>query len=309
MEKNRIRPTRVGNGLRMSFSRQKEVLEMPNLIEVQTASYQWFLKEGLMEAFRDISPITDFSDKLSLEFISFKLCEDDVKYSIEECKERDATYAAPLKVKVRLRNKENDEINEHDIFMGDLPLMTATGTFIINGAERVIVSQLVRSPGIYYGITHDKIGKELYSCTVIPNRGAWLEYETDSSDVFYVRVDRNRKVPITVLLRALGLGSNTEILEVFGEETKLIASFGKDPSDNHNDGLLELYKKLRPGEPLSVDSAESLVNGMFFDPRRYDLAKVGRYKFNKKLNVVDRLKIELLVISLQKQLLIKQQAR
>ncbi len=289
MEKNRIRPTRVGNGLRMSFSRQKEVLEMPNLIEVQTASYQWFLKEGLMEAFRDISPITDFSDKLSLEFISFKLCEDDVKYSIEECKERDATYAAPLKVKVRLRNKENDEINEHDIFMGDLPLMTATGTFIINGAERVIVSQLVRSPGIYYGITHDKIGKELYSCTVIPNRGAWLEYETDSSDVFYVRVDRNRKVPITVLLRALGLGSNTEILEVFGEETKLIASFGKDPSDNHNDGLLELYKKLRPGEPLSVDSAESLVNGMFFDPRRYDLAKVGRYKFNKKLHFKNRI--------------------
>jgi DNA-directed RNA polymerase subunit beta len=289
MEKNRIRPKKVGNGLRMSYSRQKEVLEMPNLIEVQTGSYQWFLKEGLMEAFRDISPITDYSDKLSLEFVSFKLCEDDVKYSIEECKERDATYAAPLRVKVRLRNKENDEINEHEIFMGDLPLMTATGTFIINGAERVIVSQLVRSPGIYYGIAHDKIGKELYSCTVIPNRGAWLEYETDSSDVFWVRVDRNRKVPITVLLRALGLGTNAEILEVFGNEPKLAASFGKDASDNHNDGLLELYKKLRPGEPLSVDSAETLVNAMFFDVRRYDLAKVGRYKFNKKLHFKNRI--------------------
>lgn len=290
MDKNRIRPIKVGSkGMRMSYSRQKEVLGMPNLIEVQKNSYQWFLDEGLGEAFRDISPITDYSGKLSLAFTGFHLCEEDAKYTIEQCKERDATYAAPLKVKVRLHNRENDEINEHDIFMGDLPLMTATGTFIINGAERVIVSQLVRSPGIYYGITHDKIGKELYSCTVIPNRGAWLEYETDSSDVFYVRVDRNRKVPITVLLRALGLGSNTEILEVFGEETKLIASFGKDPSDNHNDGLLELYKKLRPGEPLSVDSAESLVNGMFFDPRRYDLAKVGRYKFNKKLHFKNRI--------------------
>jgi len=287
MEKNRIRPVKISNGIRMSYSRQKEVLSMPNLIEVQTASYEWFLNEGLMEAFRDISPITDYSDKLSLEFVSFNLCE--AKHSIEECKERDATYAAPLKVKVRLWNKENDEINEHDIFMGDLPLMTATGTFIINGAERVIVSQLVRSPGIYYGIAHDKIGKELYSCTVIPNRGAWLEYETDSNDVFWVRVDRNRKVPITVLLRALGLGSNTEILNVFGEEPKLVNSFTKDPSDNHNDGLLELYKKLRPGEPLSVDSAESLVNGMFFDAKRYDLAKVGRYKFNKKLHFKNRI--------------------
>ncbi len=288
MDKNRIRPVKIGKGVRMSYSKQKEVLEMPNLIEVQKDSYKWFLEEGLNEVFADISPIEDYSGHLSLEFVSFQLCEDDVKYSIEECKERDATYAAPLKVKVRLRNKENDEINEHDIFMGDLPLMTETGTFVINGAERVIVSQLVRSPGIYYAIGHDKIGKELYSCTVIPNRGAWLEYETDSNDVFYVRVDRNRKVPITVLIRALGIGTNAEITELFGEEPKILASFAKDPSDNYQDGLLELYKKLRPGEPLSVESAESLINSMFFDARRYDLAKVGRYKFNKKLHLKNR---------------------
>ncbi len=288
MDKNRIRPIKIGKGVRMSYSKQKEVLEMPNLIEVQKDSYKWFLEEGLNEVFDDISPIEDYSDHLSLEFVSFQLCEDDVKYTIEECKERDATYAAPLKVKVRLRNKENDEINEHDIFMGDLPLMTETGTFVINGAERVIVSQLVRSPGIYYAITHDKIGKTLHACTVIPNRGAWLEYETDSNDVFYVRVDRNRKVPITVLLRALGLGTNAEIIDMFGEEPKILASFTKDPSDNYQDGLLELYKKLRPGEPLSVESAESLINSMFFDARRYDLAKVGRYKFNKKLALKNR---------------------
>ncbi len=288
MDKNRIRPIKVGNGVRMSYSRQKEVLEMPNLIEVQKNSYQWFLDEGMKEVFEDISPIEDYSGHLSLEFVDFVLCEDDVKYSIEECKERDATYAAPLKVKVRLHNKENDEINEHDIFMGDLPLMTETGTFVINGAERVIVSQLVRSPGIYYAIGHDKIGKTLYSSTVIPNRGAWLEYETDSNDVFYVRVDRNRKVPITVLIRALGIGSNVEIQELFGEEPKITASITKDPSDNYQDGLLELYKKLRPGEPLSVESAESLINSMFFDPRRYDLAKVGRFKFNKKLALKNR---------------------
>ena len=262
---------------------------MPNLIEVQKDSYQWFLDEGLNEVFDDISPITDYSGKLSLEFIDFKLCEDDVKYSIEECKERDATYAAPLKVKVRLINKENDEINEHEIFMGDLPLMTETGTFVINGAERVIVSQLVRSPGIYYAIAHDKLGKKLYSSTVIPNRGAWLEYETDSNDVFYVRVDRTRKVPITVLIRALGYGSNQEIIDLFGEEPKILASFGKDTSTNYQEGLLELYKKIRPGEPLAVDSAESLIMSMFFDPRRYDLAKVGRYKFNKKLMLRNRI--------------------
>ena len=289
MEKNRIRPNYVGSNVRMSFSRRKEVLEMPNLIEVQTNSYKWFLEEGLKEVFRDISPIRDYSDKLSLEFVDFKLCEDDVKYTIEECKERDATYAAPLKVTVRLHNKENNnEATDIPIFMGDLPLMTRTGTFVINGAERVIVSQLVRSPGIYYDIKHDKIGKTLYSSTVIPNRGAWLEYETDSNDVFYVRVDRNRKVPITVLIRALGVGTNSEIIEMFGEEPKIVASIGKDASDNYQDGLLELYKKLRPGEPLSVDSAESLIKGMFFDVKRYDLAKVGRYKFNKKLALRNR---------------------
>ena len=289
MEKNRIHPVKMGKGMRMSYARQNDVLEMPNLIEVQKDSYQWFLNEGLKEAFADISPIADYSGQLSLEFVDFVLCENEVKYSIEECRERDATYAAPLKVKVRLHNKETGEINQHDIFMGDLPLMTETGTFVINGAERVIVSQLVRSPGIYYAIGHDKIGKKLYSCTVIPNRGAWLEYETDSNDVFYVRVDRTRKVPITVLIRTLGIGTNAEILELFGEEPKILASFEKDQSDNYQDGLLELYKKIRPGEPLSVDSAESLINSMFFDPRRYDLAKVGRYKFNKKLALKNRI--------------------
>ncbi len=289
MEKSRIRPVPAGKSVRMSYSRQKEVLEMPNLIEIQKDSYQWFLKEGLKEVFDDISPIADFAGHLSLEFVDFTLCKDDVKYTIEECKERDATYAAPLKVKVRLCNKDKDEINEHEIFMGDLPLMTDTGSFVINGAERVIVSQLVRAPGIYYGIDHDKIGKELYSCTVIPNRGAWLEYETDSNDIFYVRVDRTRKVPVTVLVRALGFGTNAEIIDLFGEEPKILASFGKDTSDNYQDGLLELYKKIRPGEPLSVDSAESLLNSMFFDPRRYDLAKVGRYKFNKKLHMKNRI--------------------
>ena len=262
---------------------------MPNLIEVQKESYKWFLDEGLKEVFDDISPIADYSGHLSLEFVDFTLCEDDVKYSISECKERDATYAAPLKVKVRLYNKENDEINEHEIFMGDLPLMTETGTFVINGAERVIVSQLVRSPGIYYGIDHDKVGKELFSCTVIPNRGAWLEYETDSNDVFYVRVDRTRKVPITVLIRALGIGTNQEIIDYFGEEPKIVASFGKDVANSYEEGLLELYKKIRPGEPLTVESAQSLITAMFFDPRRYDLAKVGRYKFNKKLALRNRI--------------------
>ena len=290
MEKNRIRPIATGKNMRMSYARRKEVLEMPNLIEIQKNSYKWFLDEGLKEVFDDISPISDYSGHLSLEFVDFELCEEDVKYSIEKCKERDATYAAPLKVKVRLYNKEKEEISEHEIFMGDLPLMTETGTFVINGAERVIVSQLVRSPGIYYGIGHDKIGKKLYSCTVIPNRGAWLEYETDSNDVFYVRVDRTRKVPITVLLRALGLGTNEEIREVFGDEPKIEASFAKDTSENYQEGLLELYKKIRPGEPLSVESAESLINAMFFDPRRYDLAKVGRYKFNKKLLLRNRIR-------------------
>ena len=294
MEKNRIRPIKTGKSFRMSYSRQKEVLEMPNLIEVQKDSYQWFLDKGLKEVFDDISPIADYNGHLSLEFVDFTLCEEDAKYTIDECKERDATYAAPLKVRVRLYNKETDEINEHEIFMGDLPLMTKTGTFVINGAERVIVSQLVRSPGIYYGIAHDKFGKKLYSATVIPNRGAWLEYETDSNDVFYVRVDRTRKVPITVLIRALGVGTNAEIIELFGEEPKLLASFGKDTSENYQEGLLELYKKIRPGEPLAVDSAESLITSMFFDPRRYDLAKVGRYKFNKKLLLKNRVSGQIL---------------
>ena len=294
MEKNRIRPIKTGKSFRMSYSRQQEVLEMPNLIEVQKDSYQWFLDKGLKEVFDDISPIADYNGHLSLEFVDFTLCEEDAKYTIDECKERDATYAAPLKVRVRLYNKETDEINEHEIFMGDLPLMTKTGTFVINGAERVIVSQLVRSPGIYYGIAHDKFGKKLYSATVIPNRGAWLEYETDSNDVFYVRVDRTRKVPITVLIRALGVGTNSEIIELFGEEPKLLASFGKDTSENYQEGLLELYKKIRPGEPLAVDSAESLITSMFFDPRRYDLAKVGRYKFNKKLLLKNRVSGQIL---------------
>ncbi len=289
-----MRPVTSGKSVRMSYSRQKEVLEMPNLIEIQKDSYQWFLDEGLKEVFEDISPISDFAGHLSLEFVDFTLCKDEVKYNIEECKERDATYAAPLKVKVRLYNKDKEEINEHEIFMGDLPLMTDTGSFVINGAERVIVSQLVRSPGIYYGIGHDKIGKELYTCTVIPNRGAWLEYETDSNDIFYVRVDRTRKVPVTVLIRALGYGTNEKILDLFGEEPKLLASFGKDTAESYEDGLLELYRKIRPGEPLSVDSAESLLNSMFFDPRRYDLAKVGRYKFNKKLHFKNRIKGQIL---------------
>ena len=285
-----MHPITSGKSMRMSFQTQKEVLEMPNLIEIQKDSYQWFLDAGLKEVFRDIFPIEDFAGHFSLDFVNFKLARDEVKYSIEECKDRDTTYAAPLKVKIRLTNKDKDEINEHEIFLGDLPLMTDTGSFVINGAERVIVSQLVRSPGIYYTIDHDKIGKELFMCQVIPNRGAWLEYETDFNDIFYARVDRTRKVPITVLLRAFGLGTNTQIIDMFGEEPKIMASFAKDPSENYQDGLLELYKKIRPGEPLSVDSAEGLLKAMFFDARRYDLAKVGRYKFNKKLHFKNRIK-------------------
>ena len=289
MEKNRIRSVKSGRSVRMSYQRQQEILEMPNLIEVQKDSYQWFLDEGLKEAFDDISPINDFSGKFSLEFVDFNYAKNEAKYTIEECKERDVTYSAPLKVRVKLYNKETGEIKDHEIFMGDLPLMTETGTFVINGAERVIVSQLVRSPGIYYDIAHDKLGKRLFSCTVIPNRGAWLEYETDSNDVFYVRVDRTRKVPITVLIRALGLGTNPEIVEMFGEEPKIIASFEKDTAKSYRDGLAELYKKIRPGEPFQAENAESLIMSMFFDPRRYDLAKVGRYKFNKKLHFKNRI--------------------
>ena len=294
MEKNRIRPVTTGRSMRMSYQRQKEVLDMPNLIEVQKNSYKWFLTDGLKEVFDDISPIEDYSGQMSLEFVDFELCREDVKYSIEECKERDATYAAPLKVKVRFNMKDKEEISEHEIFMGDLPIMTDTGTFVINGAERVIVSQLVRSPGIYYGIDHDKYGTRLFSCTVIPNRGAWLEYETDPNNIFYVRVDRTRKVPVTVLLRALGLGTNEEILEVFGDEPKLLATLEKDVSNDYKSGLLELYKKIRPGEPLAVESAESLVNAMFYDPKRYALARVGRYKFNKKLLFRNRIRNQVL---------------
>ena len=289
MEKNRIRALQLGDTTRMSYSKINEVLEMPNLIEVQKNSYQWFLDEGLKEVFEDISPITDFSGNLILEFIDFSL-DSEPKYSIEECKERDATYAASLKVKARLYNRELDELKEQEIFMGDFPLMTETGTFIINGAERVIVSQLVRSPGIYYASDFDKVGKKLLSSTVIPNRGAWLEYETDSNDVFYVRVDRTRKVPVTVLIRAMGVGTDAEIIDLFGEEPKILATLEKDVAKSYEEGLIEIYKKLRPGEPPTVESSASLLNGMFFDPKRYDLAKVGRYKFNKKLALRNRIR-------------------
>ena len=289
MEKNRIRPVKSGRTFRMSYSKSNEVLEIPNLIAIQKDSYQWFLGDGLKEVFDDISPIVDFSGNLELRFGKFRLCPDEIKHTIEECKERDATYSAPLKVEVRLHNKETDTIKEHEIYIGDLPLMTDTGSFVINGAVRVIVSQLVRSPGIYFTIDHDKTGKELYSSQVIPNRGAWLEYETDSNDIFYVRVDRTRKIPVTVLIRALGWGSNEQILEIFGEEPKLLATLEKDVSNDYKSGLLELYKKIRPGEPLSTDSASSLLQGMFFDVRRYDLARVGRYKYNKKLHFRNRL--------------------
>lgn len=289
MEKNRIQLLECGDAVRMSYSKINEVLEMPNLIEVQKNSYQWFLSDGLKEIFEDISPITDFNGNLVLEFIDFSL-DSKPKYSIEECKERDATYAAALKVKARLYIREIDDLKEQEIFMGDFPLMTETGTFIINGAERVIVSQLVRSPGIYYASDYDKIGKKLLSATVIPNRGAWLEYETDSNDIFYVRVDRTRKVPITVLIRAFGIGTDAEILEMFGEEPKILASLEKDIAKTHEEGLIEIYKKLRPGEPPTVESSKSLLEGMFFDPKRYDLARVGRYKFNKKLALKNRVR-------------------
>ena len=288
MEKNRILPMNAGNGKRMSYSRRKEVLEMPNLIEVQKNSYKWFLKEGLREAFDDISPITDYGGHLRLEFVDFEL--DKEEHSISECKERDLTYEAPLKVKVRLYNNDKDQIREHEIFMGYLPKMTETGTFVVNGAERVIVSQLVRSPGIYYNISRDRSGKQLFAATVIPNRGAWLEYETDSNDIFWVRVDRNKKVPITVFLRAIGLGSDEEILNVFGDEPKILQSFTKDTAKTYEEGLKVLYDKVRPGEPPSVESAEGYVTSTFFDARRYDLAKVGRYKFNKKLALRNRIR-------------------
>ena len=288
MEKNRIRPVYYGDAMRMSYARVKEVLDMPDLLALQTDSYKWFLKEGLYEVFDDISPITDYSGNLILEFVDFTFDKENAKWSISECKDRDATYSAPIRVKVRLRNKEIDEIREQEIFMGDFPIMTDTGTFVINGAERVIVSQLVRSPGIYYDIAKDKVGKNLLTSTVIPNRGAWLEYETDSNDVFSVRVDRTRKVPVTVLIRALGIGNKQDIIDLFGEEPKIMATLEKDPTESYEEGLIEIYKKIRPGEPPTVDSSQQLLNNMFYDPKRYDLAHVGRYKFNKKLLLKNR---------------------
>ena len=283
-----VKPVKQGKTTRMSFSRIDEVLTMPNLIEVQKNSYQWFLDEGLKEVFKDVSSITDYQDNLVLEFIDYRL-DDKAKYTIEECKERDATYAAPLRVRASLLNKETGEVKEQDIFMGDFPLMTDSGTFIINGAERVIVSQLVRSPGVYYGFAHDKSGKELYTATVIPNRGAWLEYETDSNDIFYVRIDKNRKLPVTTFIRALGLASNEQILEYFGSDTRLLSTLEKDSTVNTEEALLEVYRKLRPGEPPTVDSAQSHIDSLFFDARRYDLSKVGRYKYNKKLSITPRI--------------------
>ena len=283
-----VKPVQLGSNVRMSFSRIKEVLDMPNLIEVQKNSYNWFLEEGLKEVFRDISSITDYQGNLVLNFIDHRM-ENTPKYSIEECKERDTTYAAPLRVRASLYNKETGEIKEQDIFMGDFPLMTDSGTFIINGAERVIVSQLVRSPGVYYSLSRDKAGKELYSSTIIPNRGAWLEYETDSNDIFYVRIDKNRKLPVTTFVRALGLGSNAQIEEFFGEDILIKTTLEKDGTKNVEEALLEVYRKLRPGEPPTVDSAQTHIDNLFFDPRRYDLSRVGRYKYNKKLSLSGRI--------------------
>ena len=273
----------------MSFAKVKDATEMPNLIEVQLDSYEWFLKEGLLEVFDDINPISNFTGNLVLEFVDYKLDMDNIKYSVEECKERDSTYAAPLKVSVRLTNNDTGEIKEQEVFMGDFPLMTEQGTFIINGAERVVVSQLVRSPGVYYSNTIDKSGKKLFASTVIPNRGAWLEYETDSNDVIYVRIDKTRKLPISILARAMGYGSDQELLEYFGEEERFKATIEKDNTKTREEALLEIYKRLRPGEPPTVESASSLINALFFDAKRYDLAKVGRYKFNKKLALAYRI--------------------
>jgi DNA-directed RNA polymerase subunit beta len=283
-----VHPVQLGKATRMSYSKINEVLEMPNLIEIQKNSYQWFLEEGLREVLRDVSPISDYTGNLIMEFIDYSL-DENIKYSVEECKERDTTYSAPLKVRVRLINKETGEVKEQEIFMGDFPLMTETGTFVINGAERVIVSQLVRSPGIYYSMDRDKTGKKLYSNTVIPNRGAWLEYETDSNNIVSVRIDRTRKLPITVFLRALGYGTDAQLIQLFGEDEKLLATIQKDNTKSEEEGLLEVYKRLRPGEPPTVESAGTLLNNLFFDPKRYDLSKVGRYKFNKKLALAYRI--------------------
>ena len=283
-----VKPVKLGNNTRMSFSKINEVLDMPNLIEVQKNSYQWFLDEGLREVFQDVAAVQDYTGKLVLEFVDYRL-DDTPKYTVEQCKERDVTYAAPLRVKARLLNKETGEIKESEVFMGDFPLMTESGTFVINGAERVIVSQLVRSPGVYYGMSYDTTGKKLYNATVIPNRGAWLEYETDSSDVFYVRIDKNRKIPVTVFVRALGLGSDAELLEFFGEDERIQATIEKDITKNTEEALLEVYRKLRPGEPLTVENSQQHLESLFFDDRRYDLSRVGRYKYNKKLGISNRL--------------------
>ena len=284
-----VKPVHLGETVRMSFSRIDEVLEMPNLIEVQKDSYQWFLDEGLKEVFKDVSGITDYTGNLVLDFVDYKLDVDKPNYTVEECKERDTTYAAALRVTARLLNKESGEIKESEVFMGDFPLMTDSGTFVINGAERVIVSQLVRSPGVYYKMEYDKTGKELFSSTVIPNRGAWLEYENDANDVFYVRIDKNRKIPITVFIRALGLGTDGELLDYFGNDQRIKATIEKDPCKTTEEALLEVYRKLRPSEPPTIESAQSHINALFFDARRYDLSRVGRYKYNKKLGISNRL--------------------
>lgn len=284
-----VKPVKVGKNTRMSFAKIDEVLPMPNLIEIQKNSYEWFLHDGLQEVFKDVSGITDYTGNLVLDFVDYQLDVEHPNYTVKECKERDATYAAPLRVKARLLNKETGEIKESDVFMGDFPLMTESGTFVINGAERVIVSQLVRSPGVYYKMEYDKTGKELYSATVIPNRGAWLEYENDANDVFYVRIDKNRKLPVTIFIRSLGLGTEEEIREYFGHSALLEATLEKDPCKNEEEALFEVYKKLRPSEPPTLESAQSHLNGLFFDSRRYDLSRVGRYKYNKKLNLAGRI--------------------
>ena len=283
-----VKPTSLGSTTRMNFAKINEVMEMPNLIEVQKNSYKWFLDVGLKEVFRDVDEITDYTGNLVLEFIDYKL-DETPKYTVKECKERDATYAAPLRVKVRLYNKETGEVKESDVYMGDFPLMTESGTFVINGAERAIVSQLVRSPGVYFDMTHDKTGKELFTSTVIPNRGAWLEYESDQNDLFYVRIDKNRKLYITTFIRALGLGSNQEILDFFGADERIMATLEKDSTKNAAEALLEVYKKLRPGEPPTLESAQAHLDGLFFDAHRYDISRVGRYKYNKKLAISHRL--------------------
>ena len=300
-----VKDIQLGTTTRKNFAKINEVMQMPNLIEVQKSSYQWFLDEGLKEVFKDIGSITDYSGNLILDFIDYTM-DEEPKYTIAQCKARDATYAKPLKVRARLVNKETGEVKENTVFMGDFPWMTDAGTFVINGAERCIVSQLVRSPGVYYHMEHDKTGKELFTNTVIPNRGAWLEYETDANDLFYVRIDKNRKIYITTFLRALGLGTDSEIVDFFGDDERILATIEKDTTKNQEEALLEVYKKLRPGEPPTLETAQAHLDGLFFDAHRYDLSRVGRYKYNKKLGISDRLANQTLtqpVISPQGELL------